>query len=212
MPEEKYVEVDGQKFVDDGTGNPKLDDDGQSIPFVEEEKTVPYSRFKEVNEQKKTAEQERDSLKKTTEPQLTPEQQKEKQAKDYLRGITKEVLAEEKKAVKEEEVQEQKKFEDEVSDILAVNTDIDKDEFLKFIEDNGDKYGITSVKGAMTLYKDMGKAKTDTEEKTKEDLAKKPNLPKTEGAKPEKSVDDSEKTFQQVVDEELREAETKGQK
>lgn len=33
--EEKFVEVDGKKFVDDGSGKPKLDDKNQPIPFVE---------------------------------------------------------------------------------------------------------------------------------------------------------------------------------
>jgi len=174
------------------------------------EKTVPYDRFKEINEQKKAAEQERDSLKQKTET-LTPEQQKEKQAKDYLRGLTKEVLAEEKKAAKDAETQEQKKFEEEVSDILIVNTEVNKEEFLKFIEDNSDKYGITSVKGAMSLYKDLGKVKSETAEETKERLAKKPNLPKGEGLKAETPPDDSNKTYEQITEEAVLEAE-KGRK
>lgn len=33
--EEKFVEVDGKKFIDDGSGKPKLDDKNQPIPFVE---------------------------------------------------------------------------------------------------------------------------------------------------------------------------------
>lgn len=33
--EEKFVEVDGKKFVDDGTGKAKVDDKGLPIPFVE---------------------------------------------------------------------------------------------------------------------------------------------------------------------------------
>lgn len=32
---EKFVEVDGKKFIDDGSGKPKLDDQNQPIPFVE---------------------------------------------------------------------------------------------------------------------------------------------------------------------------------
>lgn len=34
----KFVEVDGKKFIDDGTGQPKLDDDGNPTPFVEQKK------------------------------------------------------------------------------------------------------------------------------------------------------------------------------
>lgn len=33
--ETKFVEVDGGKFVDDGSGQPKLGDDGKPVPFVE---------------------------------------------------------------------------------------------------------------------------------------------------------------------------------
>ncbi len=33
--EQKFVEVEGKKFVDDGTGKPKLDKDGKPEPFVE---------------------------------------------------------------------------------------------------------------------------------------------------------------------------------
>jgi hypothetical protein len=33
--DEKFVEVDGQKFVDDGTGKPKVGEDQKPIPFVE---------------------------------------------------------------------------------------------------------------------------------------------------------------------------------
>lgn len=32
---DKFVEVEGKKFIDDGTGKPKLDDKQQPIPFVE---------------------------------------------------------------------------------------------------------------------------------------------------------------------------------
>jgi hypothetical protein len=32
---DKFVEVDGKKFVDDGSGKAKLGDDGQPVPFVE---------------------------------------------------------------------------------------------------------------------------------------------------------------------------------
>lgn len=34
----KFIEIEGKKFVDDGSGQPKLDDDGNNIPFVEQKK------------------------------------------------------------------------------------------------------------------------------------------------------------------------------
>lgn len=37
----KFVEVEGQKFVDDGTGKPKVGDDGKPVPFVEKKQDVP---------------------------------------------------------------------------------------------------------------------------------------------------------------------------
>lgn len=190
---------------DDPQGDPSAPED------PEKGKTVPIGRFKEQYKKTKDLEQEVDSLKQKTEPQLTPEQQKEKQAKDYLRGLIKD---ERKKVLAEEaevKVKEQKDFESDVSDILAVNTDVDKEEFLKFIENSSDDYGITSVKGAMKLYKDLGKVKTDTQEETKEKLAKKPNLPKGEGLKEETPPDDSTKSYEQIVEESVRESE-KGQK
>lgn len=211
MVEEKYVEVDGQKFVDDGTGSPKLDESGQSIPFVEEQ-TVPIGRFNEVYKKTKELEEEIGTLKTKPGEQLTPEQQKEQQAKSYLKNLVKEEREEAEKAIKETEAKEQKDFESEVDDILAIHTDVSKDEFLKFVEEKGDEYGVKSVKGAMKLFKDLGKLKTDTEEETKENINKKPDLPKSEGTSPSKTPpDDSEKTYQQVVDEELRATE-KGQK
>lgn len=35
--EVKYVEVDGKKFVDDGTGKPKLGTDGQPEPYIQQQ-------------------------------------------------------------------------------------------------------------------------------------------------------------------------------
>lgn len=36
--ETKFVEVEGKKFVDDGTGQPKKDDNGNPVPFVEQKR------------------------------------------------------------------------------------------------------------------------------------------------------------------------------
>lgn len=46
--EAKFVEVDGAKFVDDGTGKPKIGDDGKPTPYVESQ------RFSETPEARKT--------------------------------------------------------------------------------------------------------------------------------------------------------------
>lgn len=184
----------------------------ESSTLEEEEKTVPYNRFKEVNEAKKEAEQKIQTLEEKGDV-LTPEQQKEKQARDYLKGLVKEQLGEEAKAKKAEEVQEQKKFESDVDDVLTVNSKVDREEFLKFIEDDSKKYGITDVTGAMELYKDLGKIKSDTAEETKENLANKPNLPKSEGTAEIKQdlSGDKNKTLQEITEEAMKESE-KGRK
>lgn len=184
----------------------------ESSTLAEEEKTVPYNRFKEVNEAKKEAEQKIQTLEEKGDV-LTPEQQKEKQARDYLKGLVKEQLGEEAKAKKAEEVQEQKKFESDVDDVLTVNSKVDREEFLKFIEDDSKKYGITDVTGAMELYKDLGKIKSDTAEETKENLANKPNLPKSEGTAEIKQdlSGDKNKTLQEITEEAMKESE-KGRK
>jgi len=175
------------------------------------EKTVPYSRFKEVNEEKNKTEQELQALKAGKEV-LTPEQQKENQAKTFLKKLVKEQLEEEKAERKATKVREQKEFEGNVDDVLAINTTIDRNEFLKFIEDNSDKYSITTVKGAMKLYKDINQIKDDTVEKTKENLTKKPKFPKSKGAgdiTPDYSGD-KEKSYEQITSELVEEAEEKG--
>ena len=177
------------------------------------EKTVPYSRFKNVNEAKNKAEQDLQTLQAGKEV-LTPEQQREKQAKIYLKGLVKEQLQEEEEVKKATEAKEQKEFESNVDDVLSVNTIVDRTEFLKFIEDNSNKYGITTVKGAMKLYKDLNKIKDETVEQTKENLAVRPKLPKSQGAgdiTPDHSGD-KQKSYEQIVSETIEEAEAKGRK
>lgn len=175
-----------------------------------EDKTVPYKRFKEKVDEVNIKEQELQTLKSQTPGALTPEQQKEAQAKTFLKGLVKEQLQEEAEAEKAATAKEQKKFESDVDDVIAINTKVDKAEFLKFIEKDADKYGITSVKGAMKLYKDLNKIKDDTVEQTKENLAAKPKLPKSKGAADttiDYAEEDKDKTYEQVVQEIHKEAE-----
>ena len=176
------------------------------------EKTVPYKRFKDVNEAKNVAEQKLQTLETQKTETLTPDQQKEKQAKDFLKGLVKEQLEADAKTKKATETKEQKEFESNVDDAIVANPKIDKNEFKKFIEDNAEKYGITGVSGAMKLYKDMNKIKDDTVEETKENLAAKPKLPKSKGVA-DTTTDysgDKDKTYEQVQEEIIREAEEKG--
>lgn len=179
-----------------------------------EEKTVPYSRFKEVNEKAKEAEQEIQTLKSQTTGTLTPEEQKEAQAKNFLKGLVKEQLKEEAEAEKALTAKEQKEFNSNVDDALAVNTSIGRPDFLKFIEDYADKYGITTVPGMMKLYKDLNEIKDDTVEQTKENLAAKPKLPKSKGGADiaQDYSGDKQKSYAQVTAEIIEEAESQGRK
>lgn len=197
----KFVEVDGQKFVDGGDGTPKLDDNGNPVPFIEE-KTVPYGRFKEVNEEKNRLEQEIASLKnQKRDGGLSPEQEKELQAKQYLKSLLKETLAEEEKAKQEAEATELKQFEASVDEVLALNPAVKRDDFLKFIEEKSDEYGIQTPEGAMKLYLDLGKLSKDALDKAKDELRGKPKLPHHEGEGGSKQVDDTGKSLYQIASE-----------
>jgi len=171
------------------------------------EQTVPIGRFNEVYKKTKELEEKIGTLKTDKGEQLTPEQQKEQQARNYLKGLIKEERDAFLEAEKEAKAKEQAEFEEEVDDILAIHTDVKRGDFLKFIETKSDEYGVKSVKGAMRLYKDLGKIKSETEEETKDNLSKKPNLPKSEGAKPKSLPDDSGKSYEQIQREVEEEAE-----
>lgn len=191
-----------------------MTDDVKKEEASTSEQNVPYSRFKEVNEAKNQAEQDLQALKETKTEDLTPDQQKEKQAKDFLKGLVKEQLKEEDKAKKATEAKEQKKFDSDIRESLDINPSINKKDLLKFIEDNSDKYSITSVAGAVRLYRDLNKIKDETVEETKENLAAKPKLPKSKAVAdtaPDYS-DDKGKTWEQVVTEGIKEAEEQGRK
>ena len=198
--EEKYVEVDGKKFVDDGTGSAKLGEDGQPIPFVEE-KTVPYERFKEVNDKFRSLEAEISSLKSQGKKEggLSQEQEKELQAKTYLKNLLKETLEEQDKGKAEQEVKEQKEFEQEVTDVLMENSDVKKKDFLEFIEKNSKEFGIENVNGAMKLYRHLGEVKKSAVEEER----KKPGMPAHEGgaARIEPKAEDKGKSLNQITSE-----------
>ena len=176
-----------------------------------EGQTVPIDRFNKVYQENKALKESAETPKAEEEGKLSPDQQKEASAKTYLKGLVKEELeeakAEEVKATKAEE----NKFDTDVEDILDANTDIDRDEFLKFVEDKSEEYDMQSVKGAMAAFKDSKNIKSDTEEETKENLAKKPDLPKSEaGGASTNAIDDSKKSLQQIAAELGAEAEAKG--
>lgn len=147
------------------------------------ETVVPVERFNQVYGQMKNLERDIASLKEQKgEGTLTAEQQKELQAKTYLKGLLKETLEEQKKAESEAEKAEQAKFESQVNDIIAANPDIKRSEFLSFMEKEGDDY--SSVNAALKGYQRLKTAEKEGGEKAKDALEKKKNaaLPGSEGA------------------------------
>lgn len=168
------------------------------------EQTVPYDRFKKVNDEKKELEQKLEDSK----PQP---QSKEQQAEEYLDKLVDKRLDKRDEAAKAAETKEQKKFDSDVDDLLTVHTDVKKEEFLKFIDENGDKYGVTSVKGAMALYKDLGNIKKETAEEAKDSLKAKPGLPKSEAipGSVKTPEDDKGKSLEQIKEEAIAELEAK---
>lgn len=176
----------------------------------ETEKSVPYSRFREVNEKMRSLEAEINSLKnQKAETGLTPEQQQELQAKQYLKNLLLETINEERRAREEAEKAEQEKFEKEVDDTLALYPDVKKDDFLKFIEEKGEAYGISSVAGAMKLYLDFKNFQKEVSDKTKKSLASKPSFPQHEGGSAGGSYSASpefkHKSLRQIAEEAIRE-------
>lgn len=206
MVEETLDELETQQ--DDSSTS----DTGEDTSESDKSQTVPIGRFKEVYSKTKELEQQIQDLKgKESDKGLSQEEQKELQAKNYLKGLLKETLDEQKQHEEQATQEEQNKFNEEVDEQLSVHTDVNRDDFLKFVEDKGEEYGTTSVKGAMKLYRDLNNLKKSASEEVKEDLSKKPNLPSHEGGSSESHVDDSKKSYQQIVEEATREAE-KGRK
>ena len=197
--------------MDDTTLDEVVETTEESSTSEEEAQTVPIDRFNKVYQENKELKEASKTPETKEKENISPDQQKEAQAKTYLKGLVKEELeeakADEVKATKAEET----KFDSDVEDVLAVNTEVDRDEFLKFMEEKSDKYSMESVTGAMALFKDFQGVKSETEEETKENLAKKPDLPKSEaGGAGSAVIDDSGKSIQEIAAELGEEAEAKG--
>lgn len=196
MNDVKFVEVDGQKFVDDGNGQPKVDTAGNPIPFVEE-KTVPYSRFKEVNDKmNELAEQIKSLTEKKDAGTISPDEKKELEAKQYLEKITRESLTKIEQEKKDKETEELKAFEKNVNELLEIHSNVKRDDFLKFLEEEGDDF--STLDSAMKHY-------LKNSEKKETDKAKKPSLPSNEGGGSRiEAVDDGKKSLRQISEEIIR--------
>ena len=180
----------------------EIDVDQDSSP---EDQQVPLNRFQKVNEEKKALAEEVKSLKDQSkkEQTLSDQEEAEKKASDYISKKVEERLEAREKKQKETEDDEQKKFEEDVTEILDVFTDVKRKDFLKFIEDNDEEMEFVTVKAAMATYRKINDLSKEAEDKVKDDLDAKPSLPKNEGVKAETPPDDSNKTLQEIVNEEV---------
>lgn len=201
MPEDVF---NTEYSVEGSSDDALTDDSSTSEAKVEEKKEqfVPESRFKEVYGKMKELERDLSTLREgKKEGTLTEDQQAELKAKEYLKGLLKETLAEEKSNASQAESQELEKFKSEVSEALSIHSDVKKDDFLSFLEKEGDDY--SSVESAMRGYKRLLEKEKDGTEKAKKDLSKKPSLPSSEGSgyNPNKFPDDKGKSLWQIAQE-----------
>ena len=170
-----------------------------------EDKTVPLERFNEVYGQLKDVRKEIDSLKtEKNKGGLTPDQEKELQAQEYLEKLIVKTIDKKEQTTKQAQEQEQKEFESSVDSTLSLNPDVKRPEFVAFLEKEADKYGVTTVEGAMNLYKQLNKTVLEAAQKAKEDLRKKPDSLQNEGSGGKKLPDDSGKSLNQIADEAIR--------
>ena len=171
---------------------PSVPEEKPEVKPEEKKPDVPYDRFSEVVGEKNKQRDRADGFEKEL------EEKKDKPEKDDKKEDISETV---EKVIEKREVEKTAKAESEertfkkgVDDILELHPDIKRNDFLKFVEENGEKYGIESVKGAFQVSQDLGKVKS-TEKKDKA------GLPTSEGdaivkiAPPE---GDEKKSFEQV--------------
>ena len=110
---------------------------------------------------------------------LNEEEQKELKAKQYLKTLYKEIREEEKAEENRQKTQQDRKFAFEVDDAIALNPEVKKTDFIKFLEEEADELGITSVSGAMKAFRKLNSIKKEVAEETKTKINEKPGLPKS---------------------------------
>lgn len=172
--------MEDETIVPDESGEDTQSSDDSSSS-QQDGKMIPEQRFNQVYGKMKVLEREISTLKEgKREGNLSEEQTKELQAKEYLKGLLKETLEEEKSHQSKAQKEELEKFQDEVNDVLSIHTDIKKQDFLEFLEKDGDDY--SSIPSAMKGYKRLLEKENTGAEKAKQNLSKKPSLPSSEGS------------------------------
>jgi len=193
---EEDVKVEGETTTEETSTEEKV-----------EEQKVPYSRFKEVYDKSKKVDElsaENQRLKeKKDDTGLSEEEQKELKAELYLKNLTKKVLKEEREETERQKAQEDRKFVEEVDDMVALNPEVKRTEFVKFLEEEVDELGITSVSGAMKAFKKLNSIKKEVAEETKEKINEKPGLPKssTSQSQVDYTKEDKNKSLAQIAQE-----------
>lgn len=148
-----------------------------ATPTVE---SVPKERFDEVYGQMKELERTvKDLQTKSDRGETTPEQEKELQAKTYLKNLLKETLTEKEREEQEAKAKEEREFRTEVEEVISKNPGTKRDDFMAFLEKEGDDYA--SVASAMKAFKRLGEISTKAKEEAKEELKKKPSMPSNDG-------------------------------
>lgn len=175
LPSEDDSKGEAEKTAEEST--PKKTE--EATPPAEEksetpkEQSVPYARFAKQNERVEKLEAEISALKQTKEERvLTDEEKQSLEAKNYLRNILKEVLAEEKSHQEAEEEKAVKDFEDESERLGSLYKDFDADKAVAF----ANKHDIKDLEHA---YWRMKAEQTPSSEPPKPKLPKAPATTET---------------------------------
>lgn len=196
--ENKDVNLDGGAPSD----TPPAGDPSTPPSKNAEDKTVPYHRFKEINDKVHNLEEQLKSYDKAKNETGKINDQ-ETQAREYLQKLLEETLDKKEKMRIEMESKEQAQFESEVKEILEINSDVKESDFLKFLEEKADDYGVQNIAGAMKLYRDLNNLEKESVKKAKADLTGKPKLPSNEGPGGSSGAPESDKgkTIYQIAQE-----------
>lgn len=177
----------------------------ESSASEEDKKTVPLERFNEVYGQLKDVKKEIESLKtKEAKTGLNPEEEKELKAQEYLQGLIEKTLSKREEQAAQAKVRAEKELKENIEETLSLNPDVKRTDFVKFLENEADKYGVNTVAGAMNLYRQINKTTLEANQKAKDELKKKPSSLSNEGTGGGKAPDDTGKTLRQIAEEAIR--------
>lgn len=197
---EEDVKTDVDQGVNDDGASPS--DNGDKTP-----ESVPYERFKEVVDDKNTYRKQLDDLNekiKDSEQKNTLSNDEKKELNDNkdLASKIEEILENREKRATEKEKAEQRRFEREVENQLDVYPDVKKNDFLKFMENEADEYGIKDVSGGMKLFRKLNDLTEKTKDEAKKEILSKPYMPRSEGTggqKADTSKEDKGKSLSQIA-------------